>query len=59
MGVLNYSVIIQMMNLTVYRLKAVDDTVTFLIEDCNEFTTTQDFDIVLKVIKNHMRVMMC
>lgn len=59
MGVLNYSVIIQMMNLTVYRLKAVDDTVTFLIEDCNEFTATQDFDVVLKVIKNHMRVFTC
>lgn len=59
MGVLNYSVIIQMMNLTVYRLTAVDDTVTFLIEDCNEFTTTQDFDVVLKRIKNHMRVFTC
>ena len=59
MGVLNYSVIIQMMNLTVYRLKAVDDTVTFLIEDCNTFEATQDFDRVLKVIKNHMRVFTC
>lgn len=59
MGTLDYSVVIQMVNLTVYRLRAVDDTTTWLIEDCNEFTTTQDFDVVLKRIKNHMRVFTC
>jgi hypothetical protein len=59
MGTLDYSVVIQMVNLTVYRLRAVDDTSTWLIEDCNTFETTQDFDRVLKVIKNHMRVFTC
>lgn len=59
MGTLNYTVVIRMTNLTVYRLMAVDDTSTWLIEDCNTFETTIDFDRVLKVIKNHMRVFTC
>lgn len=54
MGTLDYSVIIQMMNLTIYRLRAVDDTITYLIENCNEFTTTTDFNFVLSLVKRHM-----
>lgn len=54
MGTLDYSVIIQMMNLTIYRLRAVDDTITYLIENCNEFTTTTNFNEVLSLVKRHM-----
>lgn len=54
MGSLDYTVIIQMMNLTIYRLRAVDDTITYLIENCNEFTTTTDFNEVLSLVKRHM-----
>lgn len=54
MGRLDYTVIIQMMNLTIYRLRAVDDTITYLIENCNEFTTTTNFDEVLSLVKRHM-----
>ena len=53
MGTLNYTVIIQMMNLTVYKLRAVDDTVTYLIEDCNEFYTTRSINVVLKYIQKY------
>lgn len=56
MNTLNYTVLVQMVNLTVYRLIAVDDTITYLIENCNEFTTTQNFDEVLSLVKRHMRV---
>lgn len=55
MGTLNYTVVIQMVNLTVYRLRAVDDTATWLIEEENTFETTQDFERVLEVIKRRMR----
>lgn len=56
MGTLNYTVLVQMVNLTVYRLRAVDDTTTFLIEDENTFEATQDFDRVIEVIKRRMRI---
>lgn len=56
MNTLNYTVLVQMVNLTVYRLIAVDDTITYLIEDCNEFTTTTNFNEVLSLVTRHMRV---
>ena len=55
MGTLNYTIVIQMVNLTVYRLRAVDDTSTWLIEEENTFEATQDFERVLEVIKRRMR----
>lgn len=56
MNTLNYTVLVQMVNLTVYRLIAVDDTITYLIENCNEFTTTTNFNEVLSLVTRHMRV---
>lgn len=55
MGVLNYTVVIQMMNFVVYRLRAVDDTITYLIEDCNTFETTNSFDEVMHIVRQHMQ----